>query len=58
MAFLGNLFGADESKKAHEHVFGGANGEEPRHQSSWTHEIVAGAAGFAGKRIIDSISFK
>ncbi|CAF5071335.1 unnamed protein product, partial [Rotaria socialis] len=41
-----NLFGQQDSQKAHEQVFGG-NGVPPSHHSSLTHEIIAGAAGFA-----------
>jgi hypothetical protein len=58
MAFLRDLFNMGESRNAHERVYGGGGGnydnyqgdqQEHRHKSSWTHEIVAGAAGFAGK---------
>jgi hypothetical protein len=55
MAFLRDIFNFGESKNAHEHVYGGGNyGEyqnnqqQHHHKSSWTHEIVSGAAGFAG----------
>ncbi|CAF3966922.1 unnamed protein product, partial [Rotaria sp. Silwood1] len=29
---------------AHEAIYG----QQPRHHSSWTHELLAGGAGFAG----------
>ncbi len=44
MSFFHNLFNIGDSKQAHEDIFG----EEPRHHSSWTHELIGGAAGFAG----------
>ena len=59
MAFLGHLFGMDESKQAYDHVYGGQSDyggdyqqygneqQERHHRSSWTHELIAGAAGFA-----------
>ena len=43
-----DLFNHRDSKQAHEDIYG----EEPRHQSSWTHELIAGAAGFAGNDYI------
>jgi hypothetical protein len=61
MAFLRDIFNMNESKNAHERMYGGGDNfndnyegyqddqPERRHQSSWTHEMVAGAAGFAGK---------
>ena len=57
MAFLRDLFGMGESQKAHQQVYGGGDDydddrgdrQQSEHQSSWTHEMVAGAAGFAGK---------
>jgi hypothetical protein len=45
MSFFQNLFNMNESQQAHETVFG----SESRHHSTWTHEVVSGAAGFAGK---------
>ncbi len=33
-----------DSQQAHQDVFG----DQPSHHSSWTHEVVAGAAGFEG----------
>ncbi len=39
-----DLFNHSASRQAHEDIYG----QEPRHQSSWTHEIISGAAGFAG----------
>lgn len=61
MSFLKNLFGHHEAEKAHSQVYGGgseygggfdANGYrddgQREHQSSFTHEMIAGAAGFAG----------
>jgi hypothetical protein len=44
MDFLGNMFNMDGSQNAYDHVYGGAH-----HKSSFTHELIAGAAGFAGK---------
>ncbi|CAF3326018.1 unnamed protein product [Rotaria socialis] len=56
MDFLSNLFGQQDSQKAHEQVFGG-NGVPPSHHSSLTHEIIAGAAGFdAMKSYEDHVS--
>jgi hypothetical protein len=43
--FFKNLFSHDESKQAHEAIYG----DQPQHKSSWTHEMIGGAAGFAGK---------
>ncbi|OQV21890.1 hypothetical protein BV898_04103 [Hypsibius exemplaris] len=43
MNFLGNLFGHDDAKAAHQQVYNGSN----HHKASWTHELIAGAAGFA-----------
>jgi hypothetical protein len=45
MAFFRDLFNMNDSKQAHEDVYG----QNARHHSSWTHELVSGAAGFAGK---------
>jgi hypothetical protein len=45
MSFFRELFSHEDSKQAHEDVYG----EQHTHKSSWTHEIVSGAAGFAGK---------
>ncbi len=45
MSFFSNLFNINDSKKAHEDIYG----DEPRHHSTWTHELISGAAGFAGK---------
>jgi hypothetical protein len=33
-----------DSQQAHQDIYG----DQPRHKSSWTHELVAGGAGFAG----------
>jgi hypothetical protein len=53
MAFLQNLFGFGESKKAHEQFYGNEgyrnDQQQPHHKASFTHELVSGAAGFAGK---------
>ncbi len=49
-----------QSKDAHERVYGGGayggnydgyQGYQPEHhhKASWTHELIAGAAGFAGE---------
>lgn len=45
MSFLEKIFGHHEAKNANEQVYGN---EQPtrEHKSSWTHEIIAGAAGF------------
>jgi hypothetical protein len=45
MAFFHDLFNIDDSKRAHEDIYG----PEPSHHSTWIHELIAGAAGFAGK---------
>lgn len=61
MAFLHNLFGMHESKNAYDQVYQGQGGygsdnqnygyehRAHHHKSSFTHEIIAGAAGFAGE---------
>jgi hypothetical protein len=57
MEFLHNLFGSSESKKAHEQLYGyDGYQQQPHHKASFTHELVSGAAGFAGKIFIISIS--
>ncbi len=49
-----------QSREAHERVYGGGGSDgnyngyqgnlpEEHHKSSWTHELVGGAAGFAGE---------
>ena len=43
MNFIENLFGHHEAKKAHSEVYGNGG----HHKASWTHELIAGAAGFA-----------
>jgi len=54
MSFFSNLFDHGQSRKAHEQIYGGGDGDygqqDSRHKSSWTEETVAGAAGFAGKK--------
>jgi hypothetical protein len=45
MSFFRELFSHEDSRKAHEDVYG----EQSSHKSSWTHELIGGAAGFAGK---------
>jgi hypothetical protein len=45
MAFLHNMFSMSDSQQAHNDIFG----EQSSHHSTWTHEVVSGAAGFAGK---------
>jgi len=60
MDFFRDIFNMDQSKNAHERVYGGGDfggnyggyegdQQEYQHHSSWTHELVAGAAGFAGE---------
>jgi hypothetical protein len=60
MDFLSNIFNIGQSREAHERVYGGSgpggnydgyqgNLPEQHHKSSWTHELVGGAAGFAGE---------
>jgi hypothetical protein len=44
MDFLRNVFNVGDSQNAYHHVYGGVH-----HKSSFTHELIAGAAGFAGK---------
>lgn len=61
MSFFKDLFGHNEAQNAHKQVYGndgdyndnfGENdfqdGGQREHQSSFTHEAIAGAAGFAG----------
>jgi hypothetical protein len=53
MSFFQSLFGQQEAQNAHRQVYGdGGNdyqgGNQGEHQSSFTHEAIAGAAGFAG----------
>lgn len=45
MSFFHNLFNIHDSKQAHEDVYGSESG----HNSSLTHEVVAGAAAFEGR---------
>ncbi|CAF1427124.1 unnamed protein product [Adineta ricciae] len=40
MSFFENLFNHDESRQAHQDIYG----DQPRHHSSWTHELISGAA--------------
>jgi len=60
MEFLHNIFNMGQSKEAHERLYDGGsfggnyddyqgNLPEHHHKSSWTHELIAGAAGFAGE---------
>ncbi|CAF2195114.1 unnamed protein product [Rotaria magnacalcarata] len=37
MAFFKDLFNINDSKQAHEAI----HGQEPSHQSSWTHELIS-----------------
>ncbi len=39
------IMNLDDSEQAYNKVYY----DEPHHKSSWTHELVANAAGFAGK---------
>jgi hypothetical protein len=60
MSFLRDLFGAGDSKNAYDHVYEGKgsygpdnqyNGndqQQTQHKASLTHEVIGGAAGFAG----------
>ncbi len=60
MSFLRNLFGMGDSQNAYDHVYEGRGGYGPdnqyygnglpvqHHKSSLTHEVIVGAAGFAG----------
>ncbi|CAF3453512.1 unnamed protein product [Rotaria socialis] len=50
MQFLQDLFSHSDSQRAHEQIYGGGYGE-PRqhHKSSFTHELIAGGAVFAGE---------
>ncbi|OQV21991.1 hypothetical protein BV898_04201 [Hypsibius exemplaris] len=43
MDFLENLLGHDYAKVIHQQVYNGSN----NHKISWTHELIAGTAGFA-----------
>ncbi|CAF0902656.1 unnamed protein product [Adineta steineri] len=38
--------GHDQSEQAHEAIYG----DQPPHESSWTHELIGGAAGFAAMK--------
>ena len=55
MSFLKKLFNHDEAKNAHNQVYGGdqndSNDYQQQNQGSFTHEAIAGAAGFAGEYI-------
>jgi len=42
--FIDTIMNLNESEDAYNKV----NVDEPHHKKSWTHELVAGAAGFAG----------
>lgn len=44
MDFFSGLFNTNDSQQAHAAIYG----SEPRHESSWTHELISGAAGFEG----------
>ena len=46
MSFFNDLFGHHEAQNAHKQVYD--YGDQREHQSSFTHEAIAGAAGFAG----------
>jgi hypothetical protein len=52
MSFLKNLFSHDDAQNAHNQVYGGnqdySSGYQQQNQGSFTHEAIAGAAGFAG----------
>ena len=52
MARFGDLFDMNQSRNAHQQIFGSSaesgEGQVYVHHSSWTHELVSGAAGFAG----------
>ena len=60
MAVFSNLFDMNQSRNAHQQIFGNSAGDEdgqaPLHHSSWTHELLAGAAAFAGIIIICIVS--
>jgi len=45
MSFVPDHFSHDESRKTHQSIYG----RQPSHISSWTDELVTGAAGLAGK---------
>ncbi|CAF4221053.1 unnamed protein product [Adineta steineri] len=61
MAFLLDLLGLGHSKNAYDQVYQqqnnyggdyqnyGDNMQQPHHKASWTHELIGGAAGFAGQ---------
>ncbi|CAF1326428.1 unnamed protein product [Rotaria sp. Silwood1] len=46
MASFDDLSSLDDGAKAHEAIYG----QQPRHHSSWTHELLAGGAGFAAMK--------
>ena len=53
MSFFKNLFGHNEAQNAHNQVYGGnqdySSDYQQPNQGSFTHEAIAGAAGFEGK---------
>ena len=53
MDFLKNLFGHREAEAANNQVYGNEN-PTAEHKSSWTHEIIAGAAGFEAMKAYEN----
>lgn len=53
MEELKNLFGHREAQEAHENIYGNDNPTE-EHKSSWTHEAIAGAAGFEAMKAYEN----
>ncbi|KAJ3152688.1 hypothetical protein HDU86_005563 [Geranomyces michiganensis] len=45
MGFFSNLFGSNDAQNAHAQVYG-CGAIQEHHKSSFTHEVIAGAAGF------------
>jgi hypothetical protein len=45
MSFFDNLFNMGDSQQAHQAIYE----SRTQHHSTWTHELVSGATGFAGK---------
>ncbi|KAJ3044299.1 hypothetical protein HDV00_002619 [Rhizophlyctis rosea] len=53
MGFFENLLGGDHAERVNNEVYNTQNVQE-HHKSSWTHEIIAGAAGFEAMKAYES----
>jgi hypothetical protein len=49
MDFLRGIFNMGDSQNAYDQVYGGGAYQGQPHKSSLSHELIGGAAGFAGK---------